>query len=67
MAEQVIAANIDLALIVCGLDADFNLRRIVRYLVLGRESGAESVLVLNESDLCADLRTPIAKVHSIAR
>src|ERR1700688_735132 len=32
--EQVIAANIDLALILCGLDQDFNLRRIERYLTL---------------------------------
>lgn len=50
--EQVIAANIDLALIVCGLDGDFNLRRLERYLVLARESGAEPVLALNKADLC---------------
>ena len=40
--EQVIAANIDLALVVCGLDRDFNLRRIERYLILARESGADA-------------------------
>ena len=39
ITEQVIAANIDLAVIVCGLDGDFNLRRIERYLVLAREGG----------------------------
>jgi ribosome biogenesis GTPase len=46
MREQVIAANIDLALVVCGLDYDFNLRRIERYLVLA--SGSKSV-----GDQCA--------------
>ena len=40
VAEQVLAANIDLALVVCALDHDFNLRRIERYLVLAAESGA---------------------------
>jgi len=49
--EQVIAANVDLALLVCGLDHDFNLRRLERYLVLTRESGAEAVVVLNKADL----------------
>lgn len=29
---QVVAANVDLVLAVCRLDADFNLRRIERYL-----------------------------------
>ncbi|MBZ5575642.1 MAG: ribosome small subunit-dependent GTPase A [Acidobacteriia bacterium] len=51
-AEQVAAANIDLAVIVCGLDGDFNLRRLERYLVLARESGAEPVIVLNKADVC---------------
>jgi ribosome biogenesis GTPase len=38
--EQVMATNVDVAVIVCGLDHDFNPRRIERYLVLARESGA---------------------------
>jgi ribosome biogenesis GTPase / thiamine phosphate phosphatase len=49
---QVIAANIDTALIVCGLDSDFNARRIERYITLVREAGAEPVVVLNKVDLC---------------
>src|SRR5581483_11105906 len=53
--EQVIAANIDVALVVSGLDHDFNLRRLERYLVLARESGAQPVLVLNKAALCPDL------------
>lgn len=64
--EQVIAANIDLVLIVCGLDQDFNLRRIERYLTLAHASGAEPGLVLNRSDLCPDLEARIRDVARIA-
>ena len=53
--QQVVAANIDLALIVCGLDRDFNVRRIERYLTLAHASGVEAAIVLNKSDVCADL------------
>ena len=35
-SQQVIAANIDTVFVVCGLDADFNPRRIERYLLLVR-------------------------------
>lgn len=52
IAEQVIAANVDVALIVSALDRDYNPRRLERYLILARESGAEPVLVLNKADLC---------------
>lgn len=53
--EQAIAANIDLALIVCGLDGDFNVRRIERYLTLAHASGVDAAIVLNKSDVCPDL------------
>ena len=49
--QQVLAANIDVVFIVCGLDGDFNPRRIDRYLVLVHESGASPVIVLNKSDV----------------
>ena len=64
--EQMIAANIDMVLIVCGLDHDFNPRRIERYLILARESGAEAVVVLNKADLCPDPEARIAEVNRIA-
>ena len=66
VAEQVIAANIDLAAVVCGLDGDFNLRRIERYLVLARESGAEPVIVLNKADLSSSVPEVVAEVTRIA-
>ena len=55
--QQVIAANIDTVFIVCGLDADFNPRRIERYLLLVR-GGAEPVVVLTKVDLAGGLDGP---------
>ena len=54
-AEQVLAANVDFAFLVSGLDEDFNPRRIERYLAIAWDSGARPVIVLNKSDLCGDL------------
>jgi len=48
--QQVIGANIDTVFIVCGLDADFNPRRIERYLLLVGGGGAEPVVVLTKAD-----------------
>lgn len=48
--QQVIAANIDTAFVVCGLDGDFNPRRIERYLLLVAGSGVQPVVVLTKSD-----------------
>ncbi len=48
--QQVIAANIDTVFVVCGLDADFNPRRIERYLLLVGGSGVQPVIVLTKSD-----------------
>lgn len=52
--EQIVAANIDTVFLVSGLDGDFNPRRIERYLVVARESGATPVIVLNKADLADD-------------
>jgi ribosome biogenesis GTPase len=49
--RQAIAANIDLVFLVCGLDGDFNLRRLERYLILAAESRVAPVIVLNKADL----------------
>lgn len=64
--EQVIAANIDTVFIVCGLDMNFNLRRIERYLSLAWESGASPVILLNKVDLCIGDDTRKNEVESIA-
>ena len=48
---QMIAVNIDTALIVQSCDFDFNLRRLERYLVMVNEGHIEPVLLLTKSDL----------------
>ncbi len=45
-----IAANVDTAFVVCGLDADFNPRRIERYLLLVGGGGVQPVVVLTKAD-----------------
>jgi ribosome biogenesis GTPase len=67
VAEQVIAANVDLAVIVCGLDCDFNVRRLERYLVLARESGGDALIVLNKSDLCGAIAERLEQVAGVAQ
>ena len=49
---QVFASNVDTALLVMGLDADFSPRRLERYLALVQGSGVEAVVVLSKADLC---------------
>ena len=49
--EQVIAANIDTVFIVLGLDGDYNLKRLERYLAAARAGGAAAVVILNKTDL----------------
>ncbi len=53
--EQVIAANIDLLFLVTGLDGNFNLRRIERYVVQASDCGATPIILLNKTDLCPDV------------
>lgn len=65
-AEQVIATNIDFVFIVTGLDDDFNVRRIERYVAAVGASGARPVVVLNKSDLHPDVGRYRAEVESAA-
>ncbi len=48
---QVIVTNVDVMFIVMGLDADYNLRRLERYLVLAQQAGVTPVIVLNKMDV----------------
>jgi ribosome biogenesis GTPase len=65
--EQPLAANVDVVFLICGLDGDFNLRRLERYLALVATSGASPVVVLNKADLCADLAGRIVETAATAR
>ncbi|HKO93144.1 MAG TPA: ribosome small subunit-dependent GTPase A [Polyangiaceae bacterium] len=63
---QVIAANIDLVFVVTSANADFNPRRIERYLSAISDSGASPVLVLNKTDLCEDVDALLATLGNAA-
>lgn len=64
--EQIVSANIDMAFIVQGLDHNYNLRRLERYLVMAWESGAKPIIILNKVDLCDDLDEVLQEVESVA-
>ncbi len=62
---QVISSNIDIIFIVLGLDLDFNIRRLERYMFAAHESGARPVIIMNKSDLCADVESKIDAIRKI--
>ena len=64
--EQVIAANVDIAFLVAGLDGDFNLRRLERYLAVAWSSGLTPVIVLNKADIARDLEGRLVAVEAVA-
>ncbi|OGT07551.1 MAG: ribosome small subunit-dependent GTPase A [Gammaproteobacteria bacterium GWE2_37_16] len=61
--KQVLAANVDYVFIVSGLDHNFNLRRIERYIALAWDGGVQPVIVLNKVDLIAD-KTELNKIKN---
>ena len=63
---QVVAANVDVALITLSLNGDLNLRRLERYLAATYESGAAPVVALTKADACADVAGAMARVVPVA-
>lgn len=61
---QPMAANVDVVLVVVGLDGPVNVRRLERSLTWVWNSGATPVLLLNKADLCADLDAARADVET---
>jgi len=64
--QQVLAANIDVALLVSGLDGDFNLRRLERYLAVAYAGGTVPVVVLNKADVDADVAAHRLAAEAVA-
>lgn len=64
--EQIMAANVDYAFLVQGLDGDFNPRRMERYLAMVHRSGAQPVIVMTKDDLASNLSEQIAEIRSSA-
>jgi len=64
--EQVIAANLDTVFVVCGLDRDFNLRRIERYLTLVYNAGLNPVIILTKADLHQNPEHFVTEAETVA-
>lgn len=64
--QQVMAANIDYLFLVVGLDGDFNIRRLERYLTAAWDSGSTPIIVLNKLDLCRDMDSVLDQVEAVA-
>jgi len=64
--QQVIAANVDTVFICMSLNADFNLRRMERYLTIAWDSNAKPVIVLTKSDLCEDLDEKLRELETVS-
>jgi ribosome biogenesis GTPase len=54
-ARQPLVTNVDSALLAMGLDGDFNLRRLERYLAIVKPAGIWPIVVLTKRDLCSDV------------
>jgi ribosome biogenesis GTPase len=63
---QLVASNIDFVFICMGLDGDYNLRRLERYLSVAWDSGATPVVLLTKSDLCDHSDIRFHEVLSVA-
>ena len=64
--DQVLAANVDVAFVVTGLDGDFNLRRLERYLAVAWSGGTTPVVLLNKADIAADIDAFVVAAASVA-
>lgn len=64
--SQILVTNVDIIFIVMGLDGDFNIQRLERYLVLATQSGIKPVIILNKSDVIDDKEKFEREVRSVA-
>ena len=54
--EQVIAANVDVVVVVTDAGSDFSLRRMERYFAIIGKSRAKAVVLINKADLFSDAK-----------
>jgi ribosome biogenesis GTPase len=64
VTRAVIVSNVDTVLLAMGLDHDYNLRRLERYLALVRLAGVGAVVVLTKADLCAVAAERVREVQA---
>jgi ribosome biogenesis GTPase len=67
VGAQVVAANVDTLFVATSVNADLNPRRLERYVAMGRESGAEPVVLLTKADLVPDAALVSARVEEQLR
>ncbi|WP_230678517.1 ribosome small subunit-dependent GTPase A [Lacticaseibacillus zhaodongensis] len=63
---QLVAANIDWLLLCMALDANFNIRRLERYLAVAATSGAQAAIVLTKADQAQNLAEQLTAVAAVS-
>jgi ribosome biogenesis GTPase / thiamine phosphate phosphatase len=66
LPSQVLAANVDTVFVVSSMNADFNVRRLERYMTVAWESGAWPVVLLSKADLATDPQSFVAEAAAAA-
>ncbi len=63
--RHAVVSNVDTALLVMGLDDDFNLRRLERYIALVQGTGVVPVIVLTKADVMPDARSLFERQQAV--
>ena len=66
LPAQVLATNVDAAFVVSSMNAEFNPRRLERYLAVAWESGATPIVLLTKADLVADVDSYVTAAMAVA-
>lgn len=65
--EQIIASNVDKIFIVMGLDGDFSINRLQRYLLLAEQCNIPARIILNKIDAVAEYSSYLKQVEEVSR
>lgn len=63
---QPLAANVDTVFLAVGLDGNYRVSRVERYLTLAWGSGARPVVLLTKADVCRNLSDRVREAQSVA-
>ncbi|MCO4830068.1 MAG: ribosome small subunit-dependent GTPase A [Gammaproteobacteria bacterium] len=63
--EQILVSNLDLIFVVSGLDQNFNLNRIQRFLTMAWSCGLPAILLLSKADIAEDADAKIKALEPI--
>ena len=65
VTRVIIVSNVDTALLVMGLDHDFSLRRLERFVALVQMARVTPVVVLSKADLCSEVQRRVEQVQAL--